>query len=87
MEVDPDFLARYLLERRGGGTEFQLHPIHFHLRRGMTEGTIREDDPEVLGTAMLAAATSFIVSGALIPDEAAMLDQELKRMLAAYLTP
>ena len=88
VEMDPEFLLPYLLERRGTSTDMQLQLLVREIRAGQRDGSIRRGDPSVLASAVLLTAMSFVLSArVLVPDERSVrrLDAELGRMLDRYL--
>lgn len=88
VEVDPDFLLPYLLERRGTSTAAQLDLLEAALRSG--DGSIRSGDPAALARAMWLAAGSFALTGPVLADERVSLDEldgQLRELLDRYLTP
>jgi AcrR family transcriptional regulator len=87
VELDPEFLLPYLLERRGTSTDMQLTLLEHAIRAGMTDGSIRTGDAGVLAQAVLLATTSFVLSGRAITHDLDALDKELRMLLDRYLRP
>lgn len=88
VDVDPDFLLPYLLERRGTSTAAQLDLLEAALRAGDT--SIRRDDPAALARAIWLTAGSFALTGPVLTDEQVSLgelDEQLRELLDRYLTP
>ena len=88
VEVDPDFLLPYLLERRGTSTAAQLHLLESALRAG--DGSIRRGDPAALARAVWLTAGSFALTAPVLADEQVSLDEldgQLRELLDRYLTP
>jgi AcrR family transcriptional regulator len=89
IELDPEFLTPYLLERRGSSTNAQLAFVEQCLRDGYADGSIREGNPKWQARQIILAATASAVSGPVMakPNQYAKLDAELRAMLHAYLRP
>ncbi|MFJ2029869.1 TetR/AcrR family transcriptional regulator [Streptosporangium sp. NPDC087985] len=89
VEVDPELLLPYLLQRRGASHEAMLALIESAIARGQQRGTIRPGDPETLARAVLLTAQSFLLSGPtmLAPLTQDGLDAELTALLERYLRP
>lgn len=88
VEVDPEFLLPYLLERRGSSTTAQLALLETALRAG--DGSIRRGDPAVLARAIWLTAGSFALTGPVLADEHVSLDEldgQLRDVLDRYLAP
>lgn len=89
VEVDPEFLLPYLLERRGSSTDAQLAAIEHVVRAGHLDGSVRPGNPIWQARALLLAAMAFVLSGPIMaaPDERDPLDAELRQMLDRYVAP
>jgi len=89
VEVDPEFLLPYLLERRGSSTDAQLSAIEHVVRAGHRDGSVRPGNPIWQARALLLAAMAFVLSGPIMatPGERALLDAELHEMLDRYVAP
>lgn len=90
VELDPEFLLPYLLERRGSSTDAQLTMLAVEIGRGQADGSIRRGDPALLAHAALLATTSFVLSARALADDVRMvqrLDGELAVLLDRYLAP
>jgi AcrR family transcriptional regulator len=88
IEVDPEFLLPYLLERRGTSTTAQLELLTAELKRN--DGSVRRGNRAAQARALWLAAWSFTLTGPVLADDTvsiAMLDRELRAMLDRYLTP
>jgi AcrR family transcriptional regulator len=88
IEVDPEFLLPYLLERRGTSTAAQLELLTAALRRA--DDSVRKGNRAVLSRAIWLAAWSFTLTGPVLADDKvslATLDRELRTMLDRYLQP
>jgi AcrR family transcriptional regulator len=90
VELDPEFLLPYLLERRGTSTDMQLQLLATEIRAGQRDGSIRRGAPDTLAAAVLLTAISFVLSAPAIAADAKAvkrLDAELGRMINRYLEP
>ncbi|MEZ0064615.1 AcrR family transcriptional regulator [Streptacidiphilus sp. MAP12-20] len=94
IELDPEFLAPYLLKRRGTNTNHQLAMLEAGLRAAIAEGAVREADPALLARSVLLTAWSFTLTGPVFADapegtgpELDRLDAELRLMIDRYLAP
>lgn len=88
IEVDPEFLLPYLLERRGTSTTAQLDLLVAALKTG--DGSVRRGNRAAQARALWLAAWSFTLTGPVLADDAVSLDaldRELRGMLDRYLAP
>src|SRR6476469_6738417 len=86
IDVDPEFLLPYLVERRGTSTAAQLDLLTEALRTN--DGTIRRGNRAAQARALWLAAWSFALTGPVLADDAVSLDaldRELRAMLDRYL--
>ena len=82
VELDPERLLPYLLERRGRSQEQIATLLADLVRAGQQDGSIRALPPDVAATTVLLVCQSFVFSARLV--EAAVLD-ELALVLDGYL--
>jgi AcrR family transcriptional regulator len=91
LEVDPELLLPYLLDRRGASQEYFLERLVKAIAAGQEDGTIRSGEPDVLARAILLTVQSYAISGATMTDpggtDLETLDGELAHLLDAYLAP
>lgn len=93
MEVDPEVLLPYILERRGTSQEAMLKTFETTLRAGHRDGSIRLAHPTRQARSVLLILQSFAMSGHIMtaaddPElTAAAFDDELRQILERYLTP
>jgi AcrR family transcriptional regulator len=93
VEVDPELLLPYLLERRGASQDAMLSVLERAVRAGHDDGTIRTDAPTRQARTILLIAQSFMMSGHTMTDDAdptlsaAAFDDELRKLLERYLSP
>lgn len=85
IEVDPEVLLPYLLQRRGTSTNNQLELLEEGIREGIRDLTIRRGPVEPRAQAILLTAWSFVLTGPVLTDDHATLDTELRDMLTRYL--
>ncbi|MEU7819685.1 TetR/AcrR family transcriptional regulator [Catellatospora sp. NPDC049133] len=89
LEVDPEILLPYMLDRRGAGQEEMLGFLIEMIAAGQAEGSVRAGDPARLARAVLLTAQSFVLSVATVTDghTPSDLDAELTLLLDRYLSP
>ena len=89
IELDPEFLTPYLLERRGSSTVAQLEFVEQCLEAGYADGSIQDGDPVWMARQIILVSLASAVSGPVMAshDEYPKLDEELRSMLSRYLTP
>jgi AcrR family transcriptional regulator len=89
VEIDPELLLPYLLERRGQTTDVQLDMLETYLKAGMADGSVRAGDAGLRARAVLLSAWSFVLTGpVLVPgSDCRDLDAELTDLLERYLRP
>lgn len=93
IEVDPELLLPYLLERRGASQDAMLRLLERDLRAGQADGSIRAGDATRQTRAVLLVVQSFVMSAHTMTDDedpalaAAAFDDELRRVLEGYLLP
>lgn len=89
VELDPEFLTPYLMERRGSSTVAHLALVEEGIRQGQADGSIRDGDPVWLARQIILVSLASAVSGPVMAekDEYPKLDEELRVMLTRYLTP
>ena len=89
IELDPEFLTPYLLERRGSSTVAHLALVEAGIQAGQADGSIRTGDPVWLARQIILVSLASAVSGPVMAEknEYAKLDDELRDMLTRYLTP
>jgi AcrR family transcriptional regulator len=92
MEVDPEVLLPYILERRGTTQEAMLKALEATLRAGHRDGSVSNGHPTRQARSVLLILQSFAMSGHIMADDdpalsAAAFDDELRQMLERYLTP
>jgi AcrR family transcriptional regulator len=92
VDVDPEVLLPYVLERRGATQESLLASLERTLRAGHRDGSVRDDHPVRQARAVLLIVQSFALSAHTMADtdaalSAAAFDDELSQILDRYLAP
>ncbi|GLW64192.1 TetR family transcriptional regulator [Actinomadura rubrobrunea] len=93
VDVDPELLLPYVLDRRGASQEAFLSFFEESLRAGHADGTIRRDHPARQARALLLIVQSFALSLRTMTDDADpdlsedAFDAELRRILERTLAP
>ncbi|MDF0529160.1 helix-turn-helix domain containing protein [Tsukamurella sp. 8F] len=88
VQLDPDWLATYLLQRPGRTSTMQLGVVEDRLARAVDAGVCRDDDPHELAVGVLLTAWSFALTGPVFaPDDSTLLDHQLTELLTRYLRP
>lgn len=88
IEVDPEFLLPYLLERPGTSTTEQVDLLVQGLQRN--DGSIRRGNRLAQARAVWLTGWSFALTGAALADDRvglAALDRQLAALLDRYLAP
>lgn len=62
LDLDPELLLPYVVERIGGTQRLAEQFLHQQLVAGHADGSIREADPAVQARALLLAVQSFVLS-------------------------
>ncbi|QWZ07772.1 TetR/AcrR family transcriptional regulator [Nocardioides panacis] len=90
VEVDPELLLPYLLERRGRTQDALLARLEAGVVEGRADGSVRAGDPALLARSVLLAAYGFGLSTATMTGDgldAAAFDGELRALVDGYLHP
>jgi AcrR family transcriptional regulator len=90
IELDPEVLLPYLVDRRGSVQDAILEQTVAALRSAQPgDGSLRDTDPELLARTTMLTAHGFVVSAATMTDDVteAALDDELRLLLDRYLRP
>lgn len=93
LDVDPELLLPYVLDRRGASQEALLERLADSLREGHADGSVRAAPPERQARAVLLIAQSFTLSLRTMTDEddpeltAEAFRGELRHILERTLTP
>jgi AcrR family transcriptional regulator len=90
VELDPELLLPYLLERSGRAQQLVVEVVADQIRAGQAAGEIRDGDPELLARSVVLAChgstlSSGTMSGSGVTERD--LDDELANVLERYLRP
>lgn len=89
IELDPQMLLPYLLERKGRSQELVLEILVAEIEAGQKAGEIREGDAQLLARSLLLAMHGFTLSTQTMTDgklDNAAFDAELVRLVESYLS-
>jgi AcrR family transcriptional regulator len=89
VEVDPDLLLPYLIERRGRTQDLVLDVLTQALAEGQqrTRGAVRAGEPLTLASTLLLSLHGFLVSAPTMAPDLTTLDAELTDLIERYLRP
>ena len=88
VNVDPELLLPYLLDRRGRTQEGLLALLEATIAEGQQDGSVRDGDPVLLARSVLLAAYGFGLSTPTMTDDRldeAAFDAELRALVERYL--
>lgn len=90
VEVDPELLLPYLLQRRGRSQDNILDLLEPMVAEGQADGSVRDGDPRLLARSILLAAHGFTLSAETMTDDehpVEAYDEELRTLFERYLAP
>jgi AcrR family transcriptional regulator len=90
LEVDPELLLPYLVERRGRSGEAILTALSQEIVNGQKAGKVRAGDPKILARTIALLAQGFVISLQTQADDGVSeqeLADELTTVLERYLQP
>ena len=90
VEVDPELLLPYLLQRRGRSQDNILDLLESMVAEGQSDGSVRDGDPRLLARSILLAAHGFTLSAETMTDDehpVEAYDEELCALLERYHAP
>jgi AcrR family transcriptional regulator len=89
IDVDPDLLLRYIVDRLGSTQRLALDSVAAAIVAGHADGSIRPGDVQQLAHVVLLLAQPFVHSARTVVDvlDGAALDRELAEVLDRYLSP
>lgn len=92
VDVDPEQLLPYLIDRRGRSQDVVLDGLAASIAEAQALGEVRAGDPVLLARSLVLAAHGFVISAPTMtgPGEAptvADLDGELVELVRRYLAP
>ena len=88
LDVDPELVLPYLTERLGATQRLAIEHVRERLADGVTDGSVRRGDLDVMATTLVVVATSYVVSARLLDEvgRSSALD-ELSRLVDGWLRP
>jgi AcrR family transcriptional regulator len=89
VELDPEVLLPYLVDRRGTSQDRMLAALVEGIGEGHDDGSVRPGPPELLSRGVLLALHGFVISAGTMTDAVTEddLDAELRLLLDRYLAP
>ena len=90
VEVDPELILPYLLDRRGRSQELVVGVLAAAIAEGQRPGVIRAGDPVTIARGLVLAAHGFVLSSHTMVDDSvdlAALDAEHHHLIVRSLTP
>jgi AcrR family transcriptional regulator len=89
LEVDPEMLLPYLLDRRGRSQDSILALLEPVVLAGQDDGSVRHGDPALLARSIMLAAHGFALSVQTMTDgvSAEQLTGELHTLVERYVAP
>ena len=89
VELDPEVLLPYLVDRRGTSQDRMLDALADGIAAGHADGSVRPGPPALIGRGVLLALHGFVISAGTMTDAVteADLESELRLLLDRYLTP
>lgn len=90
IDVDPEWLLPYLLERRGRSQDAVLDMLANLIVHAQSEGSVRDGDPVLLARTLMLAAHGSVLSAQTMTDgtvTTGALDRELTELVRRYLVP
>lgn len=88
LDVDPELLLPYLVDRRGRTQQVALDTLVPALEAGQAAGHLRGGDPQLLARTLLLTLHGHVVSRSTMADDgisAEQLDDELRELVRRYL--
>ena len=88
LEVDPELLLPYLVERQGSTQRMAVAEVQRLLDAAVADGSVRRCDTSVVAACLVHVLTPFILGrGALPRGSVRAAEAELERMLDCWLAP
>jgi AcrR family transcriptional regulator len=89
LELEPELLVPYIVERLGQSQQLAMREFRRYLEEGQTDGSIRRVDVEVVTYLLQLVVGSVVLATRVTERESdpAAISAELRRMLEAYLAP
>jgi AcrR family transcriptional regulator len=89
VDVDPELLLTYLIDRRGRTQDALLQVLEARIGDGQLAGSMRAGDPAAMARSVVLSVHGFVISAATMADVVPVdvLADELRLMLERYLAP
>ncbi len=89
LELDPELLTPYIVERLGQSQQLAMREFRRYLDEGHADGSIRRVDDAVVTYVLQLVVGSVVLASRITERESepAAVAAELRRMLDAYLAP
>ena len=89
VELDPEIMLPYLVDRRGTSQDRILDRLTAAIAEGRPDGSLRAGDPALIARTLLLTAHGFVFSAHTMADDVTVtdLDAELRVLLDRYLSP
>jgi AcrR family transcriptional regulator len=90
VELDPELILPYLLDRRGRSQQLILELVEQALRAGQASGDVRAGDPAVMARGLVLSAHGFVLSAHTMVDDDVSeeaLEAEMRVVLTRALQP
>lgn len=89
VDVDPELLLTYLIDRRGRTQDALLDALEHALTDSQTAGSVRQGDAKAMARSVVLGVHGFVISASTMTDGVApaVLADELRLMLERYLQP
>lgn len=90
VELDPELLLPYMLDRAGRSQEYSLARLAALIERGVAAGSLRAVDPQLATRTLILAAHGFVFSAHTMVRRGVRerdLDAQLDELVERYLTP
>lgn len=89
VDVDPELLLTYLIDRRGRTQDVLLETLEHAITDSQATGSARQGDAKAMARSVVLAVHGFVISASTMTDgvTTAVLADELRLMLERYLQP
>lgn len=90
IDVDPEWLLPYLLNRRGRSQDVALDLLTDRIRQAQRDDAVRAGDPAMIARSIVLAAHGYLISVHTMTDDATTreaFDDELADLVRRYLAP
>jgi AcrR family transcriptional regulator len=90
VELDPDLMLPYLLDRRGRSQEALIEILAAEIGSGQSAGTIHGGDPMVMARALMLTGQGFVFSALTMTDDEVsleLLDGQFLHLVSSSLAP